>query len=95
MLSLVGTCGDESAPLYLSVAFFRSLALRNAFLPIRVTGREGRELNEVNNVTCKASNERPPCQAFEVPLAHRIRSFPGGSSRLQVHRNRAQETGLC
>ncbi|KAK2889574.1 hypothetical protein Q8A67_014949 [Cirrhinus molitorella] len=44
----------------------------------------GRESN-VNNVTCKASNEGPPCQAFEVPFAHRICSFPGGSSRLQVH----------
>uniref|UniRef100_A0A8C1EEQ5 Mitochondrial cytochrome c oxidase subunit VIc/VIIs domain-containing protein n=1 Tax=Cyprinus carpio carpio TaxID=630221 RepID=A0A8C1EEQ5_CYPCA len=45
---------------------------------------EGRELNEVNNVPSKASNERPPRQAFEVSFAHRIRSLHHCSSRLQV-----------
>lgn len=38
---------------------------------------------EVNNVTSKASNERPPRQAFEVSFAHRIRSLPRCSCRLQ------------
>ncbi|KAG1963241.1 hypothetical protein F2P79_003738 [Pimephales promelas] len=56
---------------------------------------EGRELNEVDNVTCKASDERPPGQAFEVSFAHRVCSFHRCSSRFQVHSNRAQETGIC